>query len=243
MPPGLGHFLLSLASATRPPSLETQSSGSEFRRPIPPRPQEPPATARLAPSHASVPAARPQSTSAGGGAARLDKSVLPGTVAPHPHFTNNSNGAAPHATPGSRPRAFAWGEWAGSGSASAASSAGAAGCAQNSGCCGSESDSGWAHNTSSWDHDWDDWHSDPEDWADDDEADNTQPTCRPGELWAAAAVYPAGICSMLDEENLHAAREYSCTCGKACLSRVSFIDLYEVRKESVRYVHVRVSAP
>ena len=37
--------------------------------------------------------------------------------------------------------------------------------------------------------------------------------------------------------------EYSFPCGKACLSRVSFIDLYEVRKESVRYVHVRVSAP
>ena len=48
-------------------------------------------------------------------------------------------------------------------------------------------------------------------------------------------MYPAGIASLLDEENLAAAREYECPCGNKCLSRVSFIEVYEFRKECARY--------
>ena len=70
-----------------------------------------------------------------------------------------------------------------------------------------------------------------------DSRDPSEPVQRRGELWAAKSVYPAGIASLLDEENLAAAREYECPCGNKCLSRVSFIDVYEFRKECVRYIH------
>ena len=61
-------------------------------------------------------------------------------------------------------------------------------------------------------------------------------TKRRGELWCASEVYPCGIQSLLDEENLHAARGYCCPCGEDCLARVSLIEVYEHRKAAVRCV-------
>ena len=166
--------------------------------------------------------------------ARVNKAILPGMDAAD--FSSAAAGFASARRPPTPPRAHithAWGHWAHQPDAACAACA-----AAGSACfeCGNEpgsseashfyADEAWSEETDG-DSAFDGEHSDSR--------DPTEPVQRRGELWAAKSVYPAGIASLLDEENLAAAREYECPCGNKCLSRVSFIDVYEFRKECVRY--------
>ena len=162
--------------------------------------------------------------------------MLPGMDAAD--FSSAAAGFAPARRPPNPPPAhstYAWGDWAHQPDAACAACA-----AAGSACfeCGNEpgsseashfhADEAWCEETDG-DSAFDGEHSDSR--------DPSEPVQRRGELWAAKSVYPAGIASLLDEENLAAAREYECPCGNKCLSRVSFIDVYEFRKECVRYIH------
>lgn len=89
-------------------------------------------------------------------------------------------------------------------------------------------------------------YDDEEPWLDDDadeyeEEDRSRPPRttagvtgkRAGELWYTPEVYPSGSNALLCEENITAALQYVCPCGKKCLSRVGFIPVYEQRKAEV----------
>lgn len=216
MPPNMFGFLQTLACVT--PIPETDATKAV---PAPAQPQ---------PTRRNVSCAASCSCSGQlpriGGRARQDKSALPvaGGSQHHRCSAPESSGLA---TGSPAPRTWSWGEWNGAHGAgdSSASSCSVAGETEPT-----VDDEPYAY------------YSDELDWPDD--GGTTEEVTRlPGELWVAKDVYPCGMVSLLDEENLHAARDYQCPCGKECLKRVSFIELYEHRKECVRCFHATPCLP
>lgn len=233
MPKGVGQLLLSLTSLF--PTVQSDSDAESDFSGAPEMRVGMGTSAARPVLHPQPPPLLRSGVVGGGirvvGAGRRDKSVLPGASS-----SGGGVGASSTPAPSHAPAPSTW-----------SSSCSCSGGASSSSCCGrsiATSSGGGGERCSAVDDEgeaYDDYlfEADFEDGFDEDDvapSTSSSTSHRRGELWRASDVYPAGISSLLDEDNLHAARGYDCPCGEQCLARVTFIELYEHRKEAVRCV-------
>ena len=233
MPKGVGQLLLSLTSLF--PTVQSDSDAESDSSGAPEMRVGMGTSAARPVLHPQPPPLLRSGVVGGGirvvGAGRRDKSVLPGASS-----SGGGVGASSTPSPSHAPTPSTW-----------SSSCSCSGGAPSSSCCGrsiATSSGGGGESCSAVDDEgeaYDDYffEADFEDGFDEDDvapSTSSSTSHRRGELWRTSDVYPAGISSLLDEDNLHAARRYNCPCGEQCLARVTFIELYEHRKEAVRCV-------